>query len=217
MRGGGSDYPTKSGVVLLLASALGYGAGDSRIHGELEEGLRFGVRVESAGRIMRDEIPASDILSDDRQSQQAGSRRRQRKGLVAGVKVVSSKEYMLDASFLVALELIPGAPADLLARCAAALIRPAAPVLLGRRSCPPTRPVFERLTMDFDGIESALSRFPWGCEISSPLFAQDLIAYIEPVKAETDGTGGAPNEVAPCIKRMIVPLDRLIHFGDEKR
>jgi CRISPR system Cascade subunit CasD len=214
-----SDYPTKFGIVRLLASALGYVPGDTRIQMELEEGLRFGVRVESPGKTASDEMPNPAHLEIPaqpiRRKGRSTRRRSAPKGPGVGVTILSTKQYIQDASFLVALELAPGAPSDLIARCAAALIRPASPVYLGRRSCPPTRPVFERLTSEYNGVEDALARYSWAMENEAARsYSQDLIAYIEDPKGqnrqlcEHDGCI-SPGGNTRCVKRMIVPIENL--------
>src|SRR5688572_27664508 len=54
--------PTKSGVVGLLGCALGYPTDDRRLENELDAGLRFGVRVESPGRILEDYQTVTEFL-----------------------------------------------------------------------------------------------------------------------------------------------------------
>src|SRR5690554_4641662 len=46
--------PTRSGIIGLLAAALGYGRGDPRIVDDLEGGLEIGVRVEREGEVLDD-------------------------------------------------------------------------------------------------------------------------------------------------------------------
>ncbi|MBI3946598.1 MAG: type I-E CRISPR-associated protein Cas5/CasD [Armatimonadetes bacterium] len=159
--------PTKSGVVGLLGCALGYPMYDPRLEAELDAGLRFGVRVESPGRVMEDFQTITDFLPT------AGGGFKH-----SGVKVARSLEtlqadpdavpatilsqrtYLEDAAFLVALEETDAVP-GLLPRCAAAVQRPAWPIFLGRKACIPTRPIFEALTEEYQDIEDALRRHRW--------------------------------------------------------
>ena len=160
--------PTKSGVVGLLGCALGYGMRDSRLETELDAGLIFGVRVESCGRVVRDYQTISGFLqsADGNYKSKIGItsignlRKRGCDPISDGYTIVSPRYYLEDASFLVALEERDGNN-GLLTRCEAALKRPKWPVFLGRKACVPTRPVFEILTEEYDGIEEALRKYPW--------------------------------------------------------
>ena len=116
--------PTKSGVVGLLAAACGIGRKEpSRL--EPLNALRFGVRVDQEGALLVDYHTA----------------RKEERGRGNAVKVTSyqtKRHYLADAIFLVGLE---SRDAACLHGLAEALRRPAFPLFLGRRSCPPTLPV----------------------------------------------------------------------------
>ena len=104
--------PTKSGVIGLLAAALGFSRTDSDRLTELKN-LNFGVRIDQPGTLLRDYHTA-----------------RQEKG---GSPFVTNRCYLADAVFLVGLE----GDKDLLQKLAVALKNPFFPLYLGRRSCPP--------------------------------------------------------------------------------
>ncbi|RLK58701.1 type I-E CRISPR-associated protein Cas5/CasD [Actinokineospora cianjurensis] len=103
--------PSKSGVIGLLAAAQGRRRVDP-----IEDlvDLRVGVRIEQPGRIERDFQTA-----------------RSRTG--AEAMPLSYRFYLSDAVFLVAVE----GEDNLLAGLRDAVRRPAYPLALGRRSCPP--------------------------------------------------------------------------------
>jgi CRISPR system Cascade subunit CasD len=107
--------PTKSGVVGLLAAALGRRRVDS-----LEDllGLTFGVRLDQPGRIERDFQVARTL--DGRVPMP-----------------LTERFYLADATFLAAVE----GDDDFIATLDDALRRPFFPLYLGRRSCPPAGPV----------------------------------------------------------------------------
>jgi CRISPR system Cascade subunit CasD len=107
-RRGTERAPTKSGVIGLVAAALGRRRNES-----VEDlcALRFGVRVDQEGSLLRDYHTAKS----------------------AKAAYVTNRYYLEDAVFLVGLE---GEEA-LLARVEHALRHPAFPLFLGRRSCPP--------------------------------------------------------------------------------
>jgi CRISPR system Cascade subunit CasD len=125
--------PSKSGVIGLLAAAQGRRRIDS-----IEDlvGLRIGVRVEQPGRVERDFQTA-----------------RSRDGAVS--MPLSYRFYLADAVFAVAVE---GDP-TLLAGLREALRRPAFPLFLGRRSCPPAGKLDHGL---HDGdLGQVLATAPW--------------------------------------------------------
>lgn len=145
---GTDDEPSKSGVIGLLGCALGYGVGDPRL-ADLSRALRMGVRVDRPGMRMIDYHTTTGIL-------------RNADGGFSGsdhdpYTIVSYRSYLVDATFLVALE----GPLDILTNCAQALQNPKWPVYLGRKACIPCRPVFEALTNDYASIEEAFAMHPW--------------------------------------------------------
>ncbi|WP_019536645.1 type I-E CRISPR-associated protein Cas5/CasD [Paenibacillus ginsengihumi] len=107
-RRGTERVPTKSGVIGMIAAALG-----RRRHESVEDllRLRFGVRVDREGALLRDFHTA----------------RRDK------LAYVTHRYYLADAVFLVGLE---GSEEQLTA-IDRALRQPAYPLFLGRRSCPP--------------------------------------------------------------------------------
>jgi len=107
-RRGTERVPTKSGVIGMIAAALG-----RKRHEDVTDlfGLRFGVRVDREGTLVRDFHTA----------------RRDR------VAYVTYRYYVADAVFLVGLQGTEGE----LRIIDDALHRPAYPLFLGRRCCPP--------------------------------------------------------------------------------
>lgn len=124
--------PTKSGVIGLLAAALGRSRADSIA--DLCQ-LRFGVRVDQEGRLLRDFHTAHQ-----------------------GEKTayVTERYYLCDAVFLVGLE---SENRELLQGLEQALRTPVFPLFLGRRSCPPTPPV--SLGIREDAMVDALKKEQW--------------------------------------------------------
>lgn len=105
--------PSKSGVVGLLAAALG-----RRRDANLSDlnALRFGVRVDQEGKLLRDFHTARS----------------------ADKSYITNRYYLADACFLVGLE----GERAFLQQLADALKHPRFPLYLGRRSCPPSQPLF---------------------------------------------------------------------------
>lgn len=108
--------PTKSGVIGMIAAALGIQRNDDAKKLAPLAQLRFGVRADKEGILLKDFH------------------------MVHGYKIadVTERYYLSDAAFLVALECDDK---KLLEEIAAALQKPVYPLYLGRKSCPPTLPV----------------------------------------------------------------------------
>lgn len=148
-------HPTKSGVIGLLAAALGFPRGDPRL-GDLAA-LRFGVRIDQPGQLLTDYHTVSgasrDPLDPSRQRLPTADGGTLKPG--ESVKV-TRRHYLADARFTAALH----GDEVLLAQAWDALARPRYPLYLGRRSCPPAVPVRLRL-WPAASMEAALADTPW--------------------------------------------------------
>jgi CRISPR system Cascade subunit CasD len=114
-----APLPTKSGVVGLLANALGRRRADPV--DDLAR-LRMGVAVLRPGRLLVDLQAVLDVATAGGGTKNKLTRRR----------------YLMDASFLVGLE----GEGETLARLHRALADPARPLYLGRRCCLPSPPPY---------------------------------------------------------------------------
>ena len=134
-------YPTKSGVIGMIAAALGMARTEPL---DRFRGLRFGVRVDQPGLLLDDFHTAHNDAGES--------------------MPLSHRHYLSDAVFLAALEDPDG---DLrLREYADALAAPHFPLFLGRRSCPPDGPV---ATWIVDGdLEDALRSAPWQATAALP-------------------------------------------------
>lgn len=120
--------PTKSGVVGLLAAALGRSRGAS-----LDDlrSLCLGVRIDREGTLVRDYQTAMPVRPGKQLPTAEGKRRPKDQA------VESHRFYLADAAFLAGLE---GDP-EFVQELDKAVRRPAWALFLGRRSCPPTQPL----------------------------------------------------------------------------
>lgn len=110
-------FPTKSGVIGLVAAALGYSRDDDESLKRLNS-LRFGVRIDREGELLRDFHTA--------------------KGKKDEVSYITERYYLADAVFLAGLE---SDDFEFLCEIEEALHYPEFPLYLGRRSCVPTMPL----------------------------------------------------------------------------
>jgi CRISPR system Cascade subunit CasD len=116
--------PTKSGVVGVLAAALGTARDDEKTIGELAA-LDLAVRVDREGILERDYHTTRNVPT----TRGTGHR-----------TVVSERYYLADALFLVVLQ----GDADLLHAVRDALESPQWPLFFGRRAFVPARPLVTR-------------------------------------------------------------------------
>ncbi len=131
--------PTKSGVIGLLACAMGLRRGSSL--GRFES-LKFGVRVDQAGHLGNDYQIVQEMTQNKTRS-----------------TWVTHRYYLFDAVFLAALE----GEDSLLAEIKTALSQPVFPIFLGRRSCPPSGPLV--LGIRDTSLEESLHTEPWTASI----------------------------------------------------
>lgn len=128
--------PTKSGVIGLLAAALGRSRTENL--DDLKD-LYFGVRIDQPGILLRDYHTA-----------------RQKKNVAS---FVTTRYYLADAVFLVGLE----GEENFLQKLAVALQNPVFPLYLGRRSCPPVGRLV--LGLRERALRQAIEEEPWqACE-----------------------------------------------------
>ena len=125
------SIPTKSGVVGLLAAALGRKRNES-LH-DLNA-LKMGVRVDQPGSMLVDFHTA----------------RRDK------TSYISRRHYLSDAIFVVGLQ---SEDETLLNNLKYALQHPVYPLFLGRRSCPPTLPIV--LETSAEELVQAIKVVPW--------------------------------------------------------
>lgn len=130
-RRGTHPMPTKSAIIGMVASAMGKRRDESI---EDLHHLRFGVRVEKPGQMLRDYHTAKSKKS----------------------AYVTHRYYLADAVFLIGLE----GEAKLLNDVNQAILNPYYPLFLGRRSCPPEG----RVSLGIHGdktLENALREHEW--------------------------------------------------------
>ena len=176
--------PSKSAVLGLLAAAQG------RRRTEAVEdlaGLRFGVRVDQPGQVVRDFQTARTLHSGDPMP-------------------LTHRYYLCDAVFVAAVE---GAP-DLVGALADAVRRPVFPLFLGRRSCPPAQPLYvdvvdrglrDVLTSVAPGVGTPWAAAPWWRERQDTEVTLDVVRDADPDEPATDVTPDVPVSYDPQHRR----------------
>jgi CRISPR system Cascade subunit CasD len=136
--------PSKSGVIGLLAAALGI---DREVwNDDLKSlaALKMGVRHDRPGVLKRDYQTAQNIISADRSK--------------VHETAVTTRDYLADAVFLVGLE---GGDRAQLERAHAALQNPVWPLALGRKSYVPSESVWLEGGVTNAPLLEALATRPW--------------------------------------------------------
>lgn len=144
-----SEAPTKSGIIGMLCAALGIPRHEAPATWLPKlNSLSMGVRIDNPG-----------VRWWDYHTVGAGMEMRTAEGKSKPGAMLTRREYLCDASFLVALQ---GEPA-LIKELEAALGNPKWTLYLGRKCCPPSRPILEKekATAFFPDLLAALTSIPW--------------------------------------------------------
>jgi CRISPR system Cascade subunit CasD len=171
--------PTKSGVVGLLCCAMGLRRQEAEDTGWLNRlnELQMGVRVDRPGWLWQDYHTVGagyGVLC-------AGGwiKRTEATGEFEGIE--SWREYLCDASFVVALRARDGTE-DIIERVAQKLDDPIWVPYLGRKCCPPSRPVFLKKDRS-DDPELGLPSIEWQARQSGDEMPQEGLRTILEVNA----------------------------------
>lgn len=148
-------FPTRSGLLGLLGACLGIDRGDHTGLEQLAQSVEFTVRADRA--VMRPDaeelmskaavkLPDYHTILDARKVDGSTNKN----------AVESRREYLFDAAFTVAIGEKQNAPVTLTA-IADALLSPCFTPVLGRRSCPITRPLFDGTPVEACDAKAALA------------------------------------------------------------
>lgn len=139
-----ANFPTRSGVLGLLGACLGIRRNEPERLQQLADSIGIAVRVDERDfRIVK--------ITDYHTVRDA---RKEYVGLKSHETIQTWREYLLDAHFSIALWSHPNA-AITLEDLETALRKPYFAPYLGRRSCPITRPLFEK-RFEASNVQEAL-------------------------------------------------------------
>lgn len=136
-------FPGRSALLGLLGACLGVERTDQNKQQALAGSVSFAVRVDKQGQKMTDYHTVKNAREDYR-------------GLKSHDTIQTWREYWQDASYTVAVWNNPE-PVVLLAEIAQAVKQPVYTPVLGRRSCPLARPLFETL-LSAESVLAALAQ-----------------------------------------------------------
>lgn len=132
------DVPTKSGVIGLIAGALGIDRREVDRLASLHASYAFAVRVDRRGTPGVDYHTTLDVPTAE------GGKR--------NYAVISKRRYLHDSAFS-ALLVVRAKPTETLDGIVEALRHPAFVPFLGRRACPPSVPVVGRSPCPIEGAD----------------------------------------------------------------
>lgn len=139
-----ASMPTKSAVIGMIAAAMGLERGSPEIAALCGE-MHIGIRSERVSGLLTDYHTVQGmphILNAE--------------GKKRGDTIVSQRQYLQEASFLVVIDVSD----EWRKKIADAFADPKWTVYLGRKNCVPTRPLWDGIHSEYDSISDALNRYP---------------------------------------------------------
>lgn len=200
--------PGRSLLAGLIGNALGYEHRDVDALDRLQQRLRFAARLDRGGEPLRDyqtaHIGKKDPIWVTRgfyEERGGGTWERESRTGWLVQTVQRYRHYRADSIVTVALALEPVDEAPSVDAIADALRRPERPLFLGRKSCPPSRPIFDHAS-EAESLVAALDA----------LAESDLAALIETEDDSAEPTG----------RRVLKVADRRdwrlgLHAGQSRR
>jgi CRISPR system Cascade subunit CasD len=191
----------------LLANALGCAHRDVAALDRLQERLRFAARLDREGQALVD-FQTAELGQDDPLWTTSGMPAVRAGGAASySGPALRYRHYRADAAVTVALTLVPAEEAPDLKAFECALGQPERPLFIGRKGCPPSRPILDRVVAA-ESLVAALDQVP-------PVDPNR--ATVEVVMIETEDEPGEPEP-----QQLIAIADRRdwrlgLHTGQSRR
>lgn len=150
-------WPARSMLTGLIANALGWHHRDVEKIESLQERLRYVVRADKRGRVFQDyqTIDLSQDFLDGSRGWTTMNRLQQRAGGNSSGTHIRTQDFLADAAYTLAVSVTDGLPG--LEEIEAALIKPARPLFIGRKTCIPSVPIFQERVSASNPIEALKS------------------------------------------------------------
>lgn len=137
-------FPGRSLLAGMLGNALGLRHGEDEALNRLQERIRYAARCDRAGS----EIVDYQTVGLDQPFLREGWTTRgapesREGGTASSGTHIRYRHYIADAAYTVAITLNPQAEAPTLTAVETALVSPARPLFIGRKTCLPSRPIFD--------------------------------------------------------------------------
>ncbi len=189
-------HPTKSGVIGMLAAAAGIPRG-----GDLSElaALRLAVRIDQPGKNLEDFHTVSGASHNPNQPNGQRLPRADGGTLPASSSTkITRRFYRTDAVYTAYLQ----GNHDLLTGLSKAIRHPRFPVYLGRRSCPPSKPLLISVQTGTE-LDQALRETPWQAaehHIRHHQYARHTTVDLTTVTEDETGFETLTDQPAPTTK-----------------
>ena len=152
--------PTLSMLTGLLGNALGYDHSDVHALQRLQDRLLIAARLDRPGRTIVDYQTAEIAKKDPMWTTRGTPAERAGGDQSYSGPVLRYRHYVADAVVTVAVSLEPAGEAPTLDHLEEALRRPARPLFLGRKGCPPAGPLLVGRSPEVAGLAEALGAMP---------------------------------------------------------
>ncbi len=171
-----SEAPTKSGVLGMICAAIGVPRSEAALEWLPKlRSLLMGVRIDKPG-----------VRWWDYHTVGAGMQMRiaEAEGKTKDGPLLTRREYLCDASFLVALQ----GDAALISKLEKSVRNPKWTLYLGRKACVPSRPMIERPSGEYSDLVSALTSVPWRKRNKEDIAPKTVECLLEwtPTKAQPE-------------------------------
>lgn len=151
-----ATHPTRSALLGLLAAALGIRREEEQRLQELQNSVRFGVKLIGSGSVLKD-YHTVQVPPLDKKAKHRYTRRDELRSAKLGA-VLSSREYRQDALSLVAVWLTDKS-SYVLEELRTHLQQPRFHLYLGRKSCPLGLPLYPQI-VNSESFKTALDQYP---------------------------------------------------------
>lgn len=169
------DFPTKSGILGMLLSAMGRGGKQEELLAKLSS-LEHRAYSYSKGKVKQSRVMDYHVVGNGYDKNDKWERwmiPRRRDGAIpnTGGSKLTYRYYIQDGIFAV----IAGIPADLSYEAESSFRNPVWPVFLGRRTCVPSAPVFRGVYDSVDEAETVMNEIAReeGCVLSFSVLEQN--------------------------------------------
>jgi len=194
-RGPVSDFPGASMLTGLLANAFGWRRTERDRHARLQQRLRFAARIDQEGERIRD-FQTAELAKPKSGWTTRGVPEGPKSG-ESTERIIRKRDYDAGKRVTVALHFEPSDESPTLDEAAAAIQVPARPLFLGRKSCLPSRPLFEA-----DDLLTALAQMLFPAETtrvllpaSVPAEQQDERMFVSDLRNWRSGVHGGQREL----------------------
>lgn len=185
-------FPSRSGLAGLLANALGWRYRDADRTTALQDALRFAIREDHRPTVLRD-YQTADLGGIGTQGWTRWGIEKRGGDSASGTQILE-KFYLADGVFTLALALAnhtialsDGEPITL-SHLEQALRRPARPLFLGRKGCPPAGPLLRRGRVSATTPLDAVLQVPLGARrrANRSQLAANLRVWYDPADGAPD-------------------------------